>query len=91
MKIYLILIQIIYALSLPFWFLFWGISFMAFDNGFSNSGILFVSLISLYPVAVIGFSILSWKLRSMKRIRLAIILNFIPMIWIIWLIIIFSN
>ncbi|TXK77353.1 hypothetical protein FU659_23085 [Paenibacillus sp. N3.4] len=82
MKVFLSITQTIYLISLPFWFLVWGLSFMAFDNGISLWGIICVVVISLYPVAVIVCSILSWIFKSKNKSRLAVILCLIPSLWI---------
>lgn len=84
MKIYLIGSQILYVLCLIPWFVIWGLSFMSFDNGFSAGNISFVLGIGLYPVAVILCSIFSWILYMYKK-RTAIIINSIPMIWVVGL------
>ncbi|MEY2194281.1 hypothetical protein AB7942_16295 [Neobacillus sp. BF23-41] len=81
MKLYLIISQILFLLSLIPWFVIWGLSFMSFDSGVNLSNGSFVLAISLYPVAVIISSILAWVFR-VRRKRLACILNLIPMIWI---------
>ncbi|MDQ0201846.1 hypothetical protein [Neobacillus ginsengisoli] len=82
MKTYLIISQILYLLSLIPWFLIWGLSFMSFDNGVNLYNVSFVLSISLYPVAVIVCSILSWYFRVKKK-RFAMIINIAPMLWII--------
>lgn len=84
MKKFLILSQILYVLCLIPWLVIWGLSFMSFDNGFSWANITFVLSISLYPVAVILCSLLAWALRIRKK-RAAIIINLIPMIWVVGL------
>jgi len=81
MKIYLVILQVIYLLCLIPWLPIWGLSFMSFDGGFSIYNILFVSIITLYPVAIIICTILSWILRT-KRKKTAIIINLIPMLWV---------
>lgn len=82
MKPYLIIIQILYVLSLLPWFVIWGLSFMSFDSGVNLSNVSFVLVISLYPIAVIICSILAWFFRVKKK-RLAIIMNAVPLLWII--------
>ena len=81
MKIYLVIIQVIYLLCLIPWLPIWGLSFMSFDGGFSFYNILFVLIVSLYPVAFIVCTILSWIFRN-KRKKTAIIINLIPIIWV---------
>lgn len=81
-KSFLIIIQILYVLSLLPWFVIWGMSFMSFDAGIGFYNTLFVAVITLYPVAIIVSSIFAWVYR-LKRRRLAIILNLVPMVWVI--------
>jgi len=80
-KLFLIITQILYVLSLLPWFVIWGMSFMSFDAGIGLYNSLFVITITLYPVAVIVGSILSWVFHR-KRKKLAVILNVVPLVWI---------
>lgn len=82
MKLYLIISQILYVLSLGPWFVIWGLSFMSFDSGVNAANVSFVLVISLYPVTVIVGSILAWFFREKKK-RFAILLNLIPILWMI--------
>lgn len=82
MRLFLVLSQIFYILSLIPWFIIWAMSFMSFDNGVNLSNSAFVLVITLYPIAVIVFSILSWVFR-VKRKRLSLIFDLIPMIWVL--------
>lgn len=82
MKIFLIFSQIIYLLCILPWIVIWGMSFMSFDGGIGLGNVAFVSIISLYPIAVIICSIIAWILHMRKR-RTAIIVNLIPMLWLI--------
>lgn len=82
MKLYLIISQILYALSLIPWFVIWGLSFMSFDSGIHLANSSFVLVISLYPLAVIVGSILAWVFRLKKK-RLAAMINLLPLVWIL--------
>lgn len=82
MKPYLIVSQIIFAISLVPWFVIWGLSFMSFDAGVNFYNISFVLTITLYPVAVILSSIFAWA-YSVKKKRFAIMINLLPLLWII--------
>lgn len=82
MKPYLIISQILYVLSLVPWFVIWGLSFMSFDGGVNLANGSFVLVISLFPFAVIAASILAWVFR-VKKPRFAIMINLVPMLWII--------
>lgn len=66
------------------WLLFWGISFMSFDQGFSWAAVGIVVGIGLYPVAAIVCAIFAWTLRK-RRKRAAILINLIPLIWVLGL------
>jgi len=81
-KPFLIITQILYVLSLLPWFVIWGMSFMSFDAGIGFYNSLFVITITLYPVAVIVGSILSWVFHR-KRKNLAVIFNLVPLVWVI--------
>ncbi|NRD77020.1 hypothetical protein HPT25_05860 [Bacillus sp. BRMEA1] len=85
MKTLLITTQILYLLCLVPWYLIWGLSFMTFDNGYSIYNVTFVLLISLYPIAVLTCSIIAWILRKRRR-RISAAVNFIPMLWVISLV-----
>lgn len=82
MRIYLVISQIIYVLTLLPWFLAFIMTPMAFDNGFSAANISFVTIIAIYPIAVIVCSILGWKLRH-KHKKAAAWVNGIPGLWIL--------
>ena len=83
MKLYLIIIQVIYSFTLPIWFFIWGISFMAFDAGISLGGIVYVLITTLYPIAIIISSIYSWSFQRKAKLRPAFLLSLIPMLWIV--------
>ncbi|WP_253905477.1 hypothetical protein [Bacillus sp. THAF10] len=55
---------------------------MAFDNGIAFWNSLFVLTISAYPLAVIICSIFAWVLHNKKK-RAAVVINLIPMVWVI--------
>ena len=82
MKLFLVLSLLFYLTSLVFWLPIWGLSFMAFDQGIALWNSLFVLTIGAYPLAVIICSILAWVYHNKKR-RKAVIVNLIPMLWVI--------
>lgn len=84
MKVYLILTQILYVICLLPWFVFWGLSFMSFANGIGFGNTAFVAAISAYPVAVVACALIAWFIHK-KKTRTAVIVNLIPMLWIIGL------
>lgn len=79
----LIALQIIYLCSLLAWFAIWGLSFMAFDSDVSTLAVLFVSLITAYPVLVIGCVITSWFLYRKSKMRTATVVNLVPLMYIV--------
>lgn len=83
MKFYLIIIQAFYLLSLIPWFIIWGLSFMVFDNGISAWGISLMIIVSLYPVAVVICSILSWLFRGRFKSITVFFISAIPLLWVI--------
>jgi len=84
MKIFLIISQFVYAVCLLPWFIIFGLSFMSFDNGINWGNSAFVIGIGAYPIFVIICSAVAWILRKRKK-TFAIIVNLIPMVWIIGL------
>lgn len=84
MRLFLIIIQSFYAVMLLPWFLIWGLSFMVFDSGISLWGIGIMIAVTLYPIAVVVCSILSWvKRKKIKPVYITVI-NLVPAIWIIF-------
>ncbi len=55
---------------------------MGFANGINWFSTALTAGITLYPAAVIVCSIMAWRARN-KRKRTAIIVNLVPMIWIL--------
>lgn len=55
---------------------------MGFASGINWFSTTLVVGIGLYPVAVIVCSILAWLFRT-KRKRTAVIVNLIPMLWVL--------
>jgi hypothetical protein len=83
MKFYLLVIQAFYLLSLIPWFIIWGLSFMVFDNGISAWGISIMIIVSLYPVAVVICSILSWLFKEKFKSITIFFISAIPLLWVI--------
>ncbi|OAB42099.1 hypothetical protein [Paenibacillus antarcticus] len=86
MKSKLIIIQGFYLLTLLPWFLIWGLSFMVFDNGISVWGISIMTIVSLYPIAVVICSILSWLLKEKVKPLNTFLISAIPLLWVISLV-----
>ncbi|MFF2889687.1 hypothetical protein [Paenibacillus sp. NPDC057967] len=84
MKVYLILTQIVYVIGLLPWFVFWGLSFMSFDSGIGVANTSFVLAITVYPIAVVACSLIAWFIHKQKK-RTAVIVNLIPMLWVLGL------
>jgi hypothetical protein len=85
MKFYLISIQAFYLISFIPWFLIWGLSFMVFDNGISAWGVSIMVIVSLYPIAVIICSILSWLFRRKLKSLTIFFISAFPLLWVITL------
>jgi hypothetical protein len=86
MKAYLIASQILYVMCLAPWFIIWGITFMGFSSGINWFSVMITGGIGLYPIAVIVCTILAWKFRT-KRKRVSMIVNLVPMLWILLVIV----
>lgn len=82
MRLFLVISQLLYVLSLGPWVVIWMMSFMSFDSGIGLWNSLFVITIGIYPIAILVCSILAWVKRVHKR-RQAIIINLVPSLWII--------
>ncbi|REE85290.1 hypothetical protein A8990_11219 [Paenibacillus taihuensis] len=82
MKKFLVITQIIYALSFLAWIFIWLMSFMVFDQGIALWNSLFFLVITIYPIVVVVCSALGWFQRNRRR-KLAAVLNLVPMLWII--------
>ncbi|WP_372632304.1 hypothetical protein [Cohnella sp.] len=82
MKVFLVSCQTVYALCLLPWFTIWGLTLMGFANGINWFSLAITGFVTLYPIMVIVCSIFAWQFRT-KRRRAAIILNLIPMLWIL--------
>lgn len=82
MLVYLIVSQVLFICSLLPWIIIWGMSFMSFDAGIGLYNSLFVLTITVYPLAIIICSILAWIFRVKKK-RFAIIINLVPLLWVI--------
>lgn len=81
MKTFLIITQALYALCLAGWFIVWAMSVMVFDNGVQFWNSLYFITVSVFPIVVLACSVIAWVFRVRRR-RLAIIVNLIPMLWI---------
>lgn len=85
-KIILILSQCIYVLFLIVWLFFAMMTLMMFDAPGSegNTGlVLLYVLIWLYPLGLLTGLIGSWIAYRKKKIRKALLLNAIPLIWLL--------
>ncbi|MDR6726907.1 apolipoprotein N-acyltransferase [Paenibacillus amylolyticus] len=83
MKLYLFIIQSFYVLTLMPWFIIWGLSFMAFDSGVSMWGVALVTIVTLYPLAVVISSVLSWLLKKKVKTLGLILISSFPLLWVI--------
>ncbi|WP_433745823.1 hypothetical protein [Falsibacillus pallidus] len=83
MKLILVITQAIYLISIVLWLPIWGLSFMSFDNGIALWNSLFVLIIGIYPLVVITCSIAAWLQYRKSQNRRAVIINLIPLLWIL--------
>jgi hypothetical protein len=77
---WLIITQILAALSLLPWLVIAGLSLLAFDSGEQLSAVLFVSVIWLYPLLSLGCAIRAWWLYRHGKLRGAVITTSIPLV-----------
>jgi hypothetical protein len=77
---WLIITQILAALSLLPWLPIAGLSLLAFDSGYGMSAVLFVSMIWLYPLLPLSCAIRAWWLYRHGKQRAAIITTSIPLV-----------
>jgi hypothetical protein len=81
--IWLIISQLLAALSLLVWLLVAGLSVMAFDSGGTPEAWAFVIAVWSYPVWPVAFAIASWIAYARRKDRLAGILTiftFLPVL-----------
>jgi hypothetical protein len=81
--IWLIISQLLAALSLLVWLLVAGLSVMAFDSGVTPEAWAFVIAVWSYPVWPVAFAIASWIAYARRKDRLAGILTiftFLPVL-----------
>ncbi len=89
--IWLIISQVLAALSLIFWLLMAGLSVMAFDSGSTPAAWTFVIVVWSYPLWPILFSIAAWMAYARKRDRMAGVLTtftFLPVLILLAVIVI---
>lgn len=72
---WLVVTQLLAALSLILWLTVAGLSVMAFDSGYSTEAALFVGAIWLYPLLPLTLAIASWVAYAKRRNWLAAILS----------------
>jgi hypothetical protein len=83
MILYLLIIQVFYLVTLIPWFVIWGLSTMVFDAGVTAWGISIMIIVSLYPIAVVACSILSWVFRKKWKSLNIYIISAIPLLWVV--------
>ncbi|RDI40956.1 hypothetical protein [Falsibacillus pallidus] len=85
MKLFLVITQVLYLIFIVLWLPIWGLSFMSFDNGIALWNSLFVFVIGIYPLVVITCSIAAWLQYRKSKNRRAVIIDVIPLLWILGL------
>jgi hypothetical protein len=77
---WLIITQVLAALSLLPWFIMAGLSVLAFDSGYGLSAVLFVAMVWLYPLLPLGCAVRAWSLYRHGKLRGAMITTSIPLV-----------
>lgn len=80
---WMIVTQLLMLLSLVGWAVVSGLSFMAFDSGYSTGAAIFVGAIWSYPLLVIFGIILSWIAYRRSKHRVAAIWSIFPFLPIV--------
>jgi hypothetical protein len=89
-KIWLIVIDVLIALTFVPWLAVAGLSVMAFDSGVSFMAILFVGLMWSYPLVAIFFCALAWILYARKKYKMAALIPFLSFLPGLLLVLLFS-
>lgn len=76
--IWMVIATLVYSASLALWFGIFGLSFMAFDAGFSLWGALFVTAVGLYSVVALGAIIWGWIAFRREQNRRAALIMLAP-------------
>lgn len=79
-KIWLIITQVLMALSVPVWAMGVLMSLMAFDGGIHASAIATVGVILAYPLLPLGCAIMSWTAWKKDKHRAAMIWTTLPFV-----------
>lgn len=85
-KLGLIILQCVYVLFLAVWLFFALVSIMMFDAPGSeeNTGlVLLFVMIWLCPLGLIASVVGSWLAYRKEKLRLAMVLNGIPLLWVL--------
>ncbi len=86
MKKFLVITQILYALSLAPWLLMMIVSLLAgLDQDASLLAVALLGSVVLYPVVAIVCSVSAWILRKRGQ-RYVILVNLGPLLWIVCLV-----
>ncbi len=80
MLFWLIVSQVLALGSLLPWFVVAGLSFMAFDSGFSWTALLFVALVWSYPVFILICILVAWLLYRRSYHTGSLISTSIPLL-----------
>ena len=77
---WLVISQVVGLLSLVPWLAVAGLSFMAFDSGYSTGAAVFVGAVLCYPLLPIGAAIIAWVLRARRRDTAALVVTSLPLL-----------
>lgn len=83
-KIYFVVTQMIYILTLPTWFRWAVLAYVVLESVPTFDIVLWILFLPMvgYPILVVGCATYSWKNHIYKPIR-SFIMNLVPMLWII--------
>ncbi len=85
---WMILSTLIYSASLALWFGIFGLSFMAFDAGFSIGPAIFVAAVGFYSVVAIGAIIMGWGAFRREEKRRAGLIMLLPTAYILLIVLV---
>ncbi len=84
--LFLLISQIVFAVSSIAWFFFAMMSVMMFDTPGSESNFWLMALfiaIWVYPLAFLGSALISWILYNYRQMRGAVIASLVPALWVV--------
>jgi hypothetical protein len=80
---WLIITQLLAALSLSPWLIMAGLSVLALDSGYGLLAMLFVGIVWLYPLLPLSCAIRAWSLYRHGKLQGALITTSIPLVLVV--------